>query len=127
MAPVIKNVAKKSILDIAKEIESLAEKARIRKIKLDEMRGGTFTITNVGSAGAMYSVPIINPPQIAIMGIHRIKDMPVVHKGKVVPGKVMGISLAFDHRVVDGAEATYFMNEIIRHLEDPDLLLLDMI
>jgi pyruvate dehydrogenase E2 component (dihydrolipoamide acetyltransferase) len=127
MAPVVKDVRKKSILDIAKEIESLAEKARTRKITLDEMRGGTFTITNVGSAGAMYSVPIINPPQIAIMGIHRIKDMPVLHKGKVKAGKVMGISLAFDHRVVDGAEATYFMNEVIRHLEDPDLLLLDMI
>ena len=127
MAPVIKNVVNKSILDIAKEIEELAEKARTRKITLDEMRGGTFTITNVGSAGGMYSVPIINPPQIAIMGIHRIKEIPVVHNGKVVPGKVMGVSLAFDHRVVDGAEATYFMNEIIRHIEDPDLLLLDMI
>jgi pyruvate dehydrogenase E2 component (dihydrolipoamide acetyltransferase) len=60
------------------------------------------------------------------MGIHRIKDLPIVQDGKVIPGKVMGISLAFDHRVVDGAEATLFMNEIIRHIEDPDLLLIDM-
>jgi len=126
MAPVLKDADNLSILDIAKEIERLAESSRTRKITLDEMRGGTFTITNVGSAGAMYSVPIINPPQVAIMGIHRIKDIPVVQDGKVVAGKVMGISLAFDHRVVDGAEATYFMNEIIKHLEDPDLLLMDM-
>jgi len=126
MAPVLKNADDKSMLDMAREIEELAQKARTRKIQLDELRGGGFTITNVGSAGAMYSVPIINPPQVAIMGVHRIKDMPVVHKGKVVPGKVMGLSLAFDHRVVDGAEATYFMNEIIKHLEDPELLLLDI-
>jgi len=127
MAPVIKDVERKSLIDIAKDIEQLAQSARSRKISLDDMRGGTFTITNVGSAGAMYSVPIINPPQVAIMGIHRIKDIPVVVEGKVVPGKVMGISLSFDHRVADGAEATYFMNEIIRHLEDPDLLLLEMV
>ena len=127
MAPVIKDVERKSLIDIAKDIERLAQSARTRKISIEDMRGGTFTITNVGSAGAMYSVPIINPPQVAIMGIHRIKDIPVVVEGKVVPGKVMGISLAFDHRVVDGAEATYFMNEIIRHLEDPDLLLLEMV
>jgi pyruvate dehydrogenase E2 component (dihydrolipoamide acetyltransferase) len=127
MAPVIKNLSRKSIMDIAREIEDLAELARTRKISLDDMVGGTFTITNVGSVGAMYSVPIINPPQVAILGVHRIKDMPVVENGKVKAGKVMGLSLAFDHRVVDGAEATLFMNEIIRHLEDPDLLLLDMI
>ncbi len=126
MAPVIKDADNKSIMDIAKEIDSLATSARSRKIALDDMQGGTFTITNVGSVGAMFSVPIINPPQVAIMGIHRIKDMPVISGGKVVPGKVMGISLAFDHRVADGAEATLFMNEIIKHIEDPDLLLIDM-
>jgi len=127
MAPVIKDADRKSIIDIAKEIVELAELSRTRKIKLEDMQGGTFTITNVGSVGSMFSVPIINPPQVAIMGVHRIKDMPVVVDGKIKIGKVMGISLAFDHRVADGAEATLFMNEIMKHLEEPELLLIEMI
>jgi len=127
MAPVIKDADKKSVVDIGREIAELAEQSRTRKIRLEDMQGGTFTITNVGSVGAVFSVPIINPPQVAIMGVHRIRDTPVVVDGKIKIGKVMGISLAFDHRVADGAEATLFMNEVIRHLEDPDLLLLEMV
>jgi pyruvate/2-oxoglutarate dehydrogenase complex dihydrolipoamide acyltransferase (E2) component len=127
MAPVLKDADRKSIVQMAKEIAELADQARTRKIRLEDMQGGTFTITNIGSVGGMFSVPIINPPQVAIMGVHRIRDMPVVVDGKIRIGKVMGISLAFDHRVADGAEATLFMNEIIRHLEDPDLLLLEMV
>lgn len=126
MVPVLSDVERKSIVDIAKEIVRLAEAARSRKIGLDELRGGTFTITNVGSVGGMYSTPIINPPEVAIMGVHRIRDMPMVVDGKVKPRKVMGISLCFDHRVVDGASATHFMNVVMKHLEDPDLLLIDM-
>lgn len=127
MVPVIKDVERKSIIDIAKEIVRLADAARERKLKLEEMKGGTFTITNVGSVGGMYSSPVINPPEVAIMAVHRIKDLPLVIEGKVVPRKVLGISVCFDHRIVDGAEATMFMNEIKKHLEDPDLLLVDMI
>jgi pyruvate dehydrogenase E2 component (dihydrolipoamide acetyltransferase) len=126
MVPVIKDIERKSIVDIAKEITRLAVAARDRKIKLDELQGGTFTITNVGSVGGMYSTPIINPPEIGIMGVHRIKDMPLVVEGRVEARKVMGISMCFDHRVVDGAAATEFMNVVKRHLEDPDLLLVDM-
>lgn len=127
MVPVVKDVDRRSIVEIAQEIEHLAAKARERKLKLDEIRGGTFTITNVGSVGGMYSTPIINPPEIAIMGIHRIKELPLVVDGKVKPRKILGISLCFDHRVVDGAEATEFMNTVMMHLEDPDLMLVDMI
>ncbi|MFH1785119.1 MAG: dihydrolipoamide acetyltransferase family protein [Candidatus Micrarchaeota archaeon] len=127
MVPVIKNIDKKSIVEIAQEIEHLAVAARERKIKLEEIKGGTFTITNVGSVGGMYSTPIINPPEVAIMGVHRIKDMPLVIKEKIKARKVMGISLCFDHRVNDGAKATEFMNEVMKHLEDPDLMLVDMI
>ena len=127
MAPVVKDADAKSIVQIAKEITELADLSRSRKIKVDDLQGGTFTITNVGSVGSMFSVPIIYPPQVAIMGVHRIRDMPIVVDGKIRIGKVMGISLAFDHRVSDGAEATQFMNEIMKHLEDPDLLLLEMI
>ncbi len=127
MAPVIKDIDRKSIIEIAQEIEQLADKARSRKLKLEEMRGGTFTITNVGSVGGMYSTPIINPPEVAIMGIHRIKDMPHAIDGSIKIRKIMGISMCFDHRVADGAEATLFMNVVMKHLEDPDLMLVDMI
>ena len=126
MVPVVKDIERKSMITIAKEIESLAGQARERKIKLEDLKEGTFTITNVGSVGGMYSSPIINPPQVAIMGVHRIKDLPLVVNGQIVARKVMGVSLCFDHRVVDGAAATEFMNIVKRHLEDPDLLLVDM-
>jgi pyruvate dehydrogenase E2 component (dihydrolipoamide acetyltransferase) len=126
MVPVVKDLERKSMISIASEIETLASQARERKIKLDDLKGGTFTITNVGSVGGMYSSPIINPPEVAILGVHRIKDLPLVVNGQIVARKVMGISLCFDHRVVDGAAATEFMNIIKRHLEDPDLLLVDM-
>jgi pyruvate dehydrogenase E2 component (dihydrolipoamide acetyltransferase) len=126
MVPVIKDIERKSVGEIAKEIEELAESARNRKISPKQMEGGTFSLTNIGSIGGMYSFPIVNPPEIAIIGVHRIKDLPLVLDGKIVPRKVLGLSLSFDHRVVDGAAATRFMNTIIKHLEDPNLLLVDM-
>ncbi|MFH0884086.1 MAG: 2-oxo acid dehydrogenase subunit E2, partial [Candidatus Micrarchaeota archaeon] len=127
LVPVVKDVDRKSIVEIAQDIEHLAAAAKERKLKLEDMRGGTFTITNVGSVGGMYSTPIINPPEVAIMGIHRIKDMPMVIEDKIRGRKVMGISMCFDHRVADGAEATLFMNVVMKHLEDPGLMLVDMI
>lgn len=127
MVPVIKDIDKKSIVEIAQEIEHLAAAARERKIKFEDIKGGTFTITNIGSVGGFYSTPIINPPEVAIMGVHRIKDMPLVIKDKIRARKVMGISMCFDHRINDGATATEFMNEVMKHLEDPDLMLVDMI
>ena len=127
MVPVIKDVERKSIIEIAQDIESLAALARERKLKLEDIRGGTFTITNIGSVGGMYSTPVINPPEVAIMGVHRIKDLPLVVEGRILPRKVLGLSLCFDHRVVDGASATSFMNAVKQHLEDPDLMLVDMI
>jgi pyruvate dehydrogenase E2 component (dihydrolipoamide acetyltransferase) len=127
IAPVIKNADRKSIVEIAKEIDHLAEMARQRKLRLDEVTGGTFTITNIGSVGGMYSTPIINPPEVAILGVHRIKDLPLVVDGMIAARKVMGLSICFDHRVADGAIATEFMNIIKLHLEDPDLMLVDTV
>ena len=127
IVPVIQDVDRKSMMEIAQEIKRLATAARERKLKLHEIKGSTFSITNIGSVGGMYSTPIINPPEVAIMGVHRIKEMPLVVKGTILIRKVMGVSLCFDHRVVDGAEATLFMNEVMKHLEDPDLLLVDMV
>jgi pyruvate dehydrogenase E2 component (dihydrolipoamide acetyltransferase) len=126
MAPVIKNADRKSVVELAAEIERLATLARERKLRLEDMRGATFTITNVGSVGGFFSTPIIDPPQVAILGMHRIKDMALVVNGYVAARKAMGLSICFDHRVIDGAIATEFLNTVMKHLEDPDLLLVDM-
>jgi pyruvate dehydrogenase E2 component (dihydrolipoamide acetyltransferase) len=125
MVPVVKNADDKSILQLAEELTQLAEKARNRTIDLADMRGGTFTITNYGAIGGMYGTPIINHPEVAILGVGRMKETPVVKDGKIETRKVLFLSLSFDHRVVDGAEAARFLNMIIARLEDPDLILLE--
>jgi pyruvate dehydrogenase E2 component (dihydrolipoamide acetyltransferase) len=125
MVPVVKNAGDKSILHLAEELLQLSEKARNRKIDLADLKGGTFTITNYGAVGGMYGTPIINHPEVAILGVGRMKEMPVVRDGKVEIRKILFISLSFDHRVVDGAEAARFLNTVIARLEDPDLMLLE--
>jgi pyruvate dehydrogenase E2 component (dihydrolipoamide acetyltransferase) len=125
MVPVVKNADDKSILQLAEELTRLAEKARNRTIDLADMKGGTFTITNYGAVGGMYGTPIINHPEVAILGVGRMKETPVVMDGKVETRKMLFLSLSFDHRVVDGAEAARFLNMIIARLEDPDLILLE--
>jgi pyruvate dehydrogenase E2 component (dihydrolipoamide acetyltransferase) len=122
---VIKNADAKNILDLAREIAILAEKARLRKIDLQDLKGSTFTITNYGVVGASYGTPIINYPEVAIVGVGKIEDRPVVRAGQIVVRKIMPLSLAFDHRVIDGVEAGRFLGVVIRHLEDPSLLLID--
>jgi len=125
MVPVIKNAKEKSILQLAEELTRLTEKARNRTIDLADLKGGTFTITNYGSIRGIFGTPIINYPEVAILGVGRIKDMPVVRDGKIEIRKILNLSLSFDHRVVDGAEAARFLNTFISHLEDPDLFLLE--
>lgn len=125
MVPVIKDADRKSIMELARVSEKLADEARTRKIKLPDLKGNTFTITNIGSIGGIFSTPIINPPDVAILGIHRIRDMAVVIDGEIKIRKILPLVLSFDHRVLDGAQAARFMNTLIEHLKDPDLLLLD--
>jgi len=125
MVPVVKNAKEKSILKLADELTKLSEKARSRTIDLADLKGGTFTITNYGAVGGIYGSPIINYPEVAILGLGKILEKPVVVNGKIEIRKMLPISLSFDHRVVDGAEAARFMNTIIDHLEDPDLILLE--
>ena len=125
LVPVIKVADSKKILDLAKEIEELAEKARTRKIDLMDLRGGTFTITNVGSIGGLYFVPIINYPEAAILGLGRIHDAPLIVNGKIEIRKVLPISISFDHRILDGAEAARFANKIKELLEDPDEFIIE--
>lgn len=115
----IKRADRKSLVELAQEISTLAEKARTRKLDLSELRGSTFTITNYGVIGATYGTPIINYPEVGILGIGRIQDRVVVDDGAIAIHKIMPLSLAFDHRVVDGVEAARFLNVIIDRLENP--------
>jgi len=116
MVPVIKNADKKSLFEIAKEINDLAEKARARKIDLSDLQDGTFTITNVGSVGGEFFTPIINSGQGAILGIGAIKEEPAIHEGNVVPRKILHLCLSFDHRSMDGAVAARFLNRVMEYL-----------
>jgi len=120
---VVKDADKKTIVEMAKEIQELAEKVRNQTITLEEMQDSTFTITNTGSLGGGFiAIPIINYPNVAILGTTKIRDWPMVEDGMIKIGKMMPFSLVFDHRVVDGAEAVKFGNALIKYLEDPDLL-----
>ena len=125
MVPVVKDVDKKTILELAKELQELSIKAKERKIKLEELKGSTFTISNFGSFGGTYATPIINYPDVAILGTGKISDRPWVKDGLIVIRKVLSLSLTFDHRVVDGAEAAQFLNKIIQYLEDPDQIFIE--
>lgn len=125
MVPVVKNAKDKSILQIADELTRLVEKARNRTIDLADLKGGTFTITNYGAMGGIYGTPIINHPEVGILGAGKIREMPVAREGEVVIRKILPLALSFDHRVVDGAEAARFLNTVIARIEDPDLILLE--
>ncbi len=126
LVPVIKGADQKSILDLAKELEDLAKKARERTLDLMDMKGGTFTITNIGSIGGMYATPIINYPEAAILALGRIYDKVTVNQQKnIVVRKYLPFSLAFDHRIFDGAYAARFASKLKEYLEDPDELLIE--
>jgi len=125
MVFVIKEADQKTILELAQEMSELSEQARSRKIELSKLKGSTFTVTNYGVFGASYGTPIINYPEVAILGLGKIEDRPVIRGGKIVIRKIMPLSLVFDHRVIDGVEAGRFLSVVIQHLEDPDLMLIE--
>ncbi|MFQ5597645.1 MAG: dihydrolipoamide acetyltransferase family protein [Nitrospiria bacterium] len=125
MVFVIKDADQKSILDLAQEISTLTEKAFARTIALPELKGGTFTLTNYGVIGGIYGTPIINYPEVGILGLGKIEDRAVVRSGEIVIRKILPLSLTFDHRVIYGSEGARFMNTVIEHLEDPDLMLIE--
>jgi pyruvate dehydrogenase E2 component (dihydrolipoamide acetyltransferase) len=126
MVPVVKNIDKKSILDIAQEINTLIEKTKNRTLEVSDMKGGTFTVTNMGPIGGLFATPILNYPEVAIIGIHKIEEKPVVRSGEIVIRSMMNLSLSFDHRVIDGAESVRFTNHVKKLLENPNLLFLEM-
>ena len=127
IVPVIQDIDRKSIMDLAKEFQEVAQLARARKLSREHLHGGTFTITNIGSLGGTGATPIINHPEVAIMGVFAIKEKPVVKDGTIMVRHILPLALSFDHRVLDGGEAARFMQDVIRHLEDPALLLLDVV
>lgn len=126
IAPIIKDADKKNIICLAEEIKILSERARSRTIDIKELRGGTFSITNVGAYGGIFATPIINYPEAAILATGRIQDKPVAVDGDIKIRKMLPLSITFDHRIMDGAMVAKFTNTIIKHLEDPGLLILEL-
>ncbi|KAI3923795.1 hypothetical protein MKW92_006315 [Papaver armeniacum] len=126
VVPVIRDAEKMNFADIEKEINRLAKKANDGSLSIDEMAGGSFTISNGGVYGSLLSTPIINPPQSAILGMHSIVSRPMVVGGNVVPRPMMYIALTYDHRLIDGREAVFFLRRIKDVVEDPRRLLLDI-
>jgi pyruvate dehydrogenase E2 component (dihydrolipoamide acetyltransferase) len=120
MVPVIRDVDKKSILDLAKELEQLAAKARDRKISAEEMKGGTFTISNQGAIGGGHFTPIINKPETAILGLGRGAMKPVVRGEKIEARMMTPMALSYDHRVIDGGSAARFMVDLVKAIENFD-------
>ena len=124
VVPIIRNAESLSLAQIEKSVIELATKARDSKLTIDEMTGGTFTITNGGVFGSMMSTPIINAPQSAILGMHNIIERPIAEKGEVVIRPMMYLALSYDHRIIDGRESVGFLVRVKQLLEDPARLLL---
>ncbi|MDX9729882.1 MAG: dihydrolipoamide acetyltransferase family protein [Bacteroidales bacterium] len=124
VVPVIRDADKLSIKDLSRAVAEIAVKARDRKLTLEDMKDGTFTITNYGALGGWFGVPVINYPQVGILGIGRINQQPVVADGEIKVGNVMPLSLSVDHRMVDGAEATEFLNDVAAGVSDPLALIM---
>ena len=117
VVPVVRNADAKSVIELAREIDRLSAAAREGTLAPGDLTGGTFTISSVGSIGGLFSYPVINVPEAAILAAHKIVTRPVVRDGEIVPREMMYLSLSFDHRIVDGGEATRFLNEVVRRIE----------
>jgi pyruvate dehydrogenase E2 component (dihydrolipoamide acetyltransferase) len=125
LVPVVKDADRKSVFSISNEINELAGKAREGKLAPNEMKGASCTISNIGSAGGQWFTPVINHPEVAILGVGRIAEKPIVRDGEIVAAPVLALSLSFDHRMIDGATAQNALNHIKRLLNDPELLLME--
>ena len=124
VTPVLRNAEAMSFAEVEKEINDYAKKAREGGLAIEDLQGGTFTITNGGTFGSLFSTPIVNPPQSAILGMHAIKERAVVENGQVVAAPMMYIALSYDHRIVDGKDAVLFLVDIKNQLENPHKMLL---
>jgi 2-oxoglutarate dehydrogenase E2 component (dihydrolipoamide succinyltransferase) len=125
VVPVVRNADRQTFADLEKSIADLGKRARDGKLTLDELQGGTFTITNGGTFGSMLSTPILNPPQVGILGMHNIVERPVVVNGEIAIRPIMYVALTYDHRIVDGSEAVRFLVTVKQLLEDPINMLIE--
>jgi pyruvate dehydrogenase E2 component (dihydrolipoyllysine-residue acetyltransferase) len=126
IVPVVRDVDRKPLLELARELGGLAQRVREGKASLDDLRGGTFTITNIGALGGTGAIPIINYPESAILGVARAREEPVVRDGQIVARLMLPLTVTFDHRIADGADGARFAADIVRLLEHPDQLLLEL-
>ena len=126
IVPVVRGADRLSILEIAAELDRLAQDARVGKSRMEDLGGSSFTITSLGKMGGLFATPIVNYPEVAIVGIHEMKRRPVVKGDQIVIGDVMLLSLSFDHRIIDGHVGAAFAQELIGLLEEPDRLLVSM-
>jgi pyruvate dehydrogenase E2 component (dihydrolipoamide acetyltransferase) len=126
VVPVVRDADKRSPLDLAREIKRLSDGARAGTLAAQELTGSTFTITSLGKLGGLLATPVLNYPEVGILGVHRVKEKPVVRAGQIVIGKIMMLSLSFDHRIIDGHVGATFAYDVIAYLENPDLLLLEL-
>jgi 2-oxoglutarate dehydrogenase E2 component (dihydrolipoamide succinyltransferase) len=126
VTPVLRDVQDMSFADVEKGIADYATKARANKLSLDDLQGGTFTITNGGTFGSLLSTPIVNPPQSAILGMHTIKERAIVENGQIIAAPMMYIAISYDHRIIDGKDAVLFLVDIKNQLENPQRMLLGL-
>lgn len=126
VVPVIRDADRKSVLTIAAEIRDLSERARAGKLSAAELTGSTFTITSLGKQGGLLATPVLNHPEVGILGVHRVKERPVVRDGQIVIGNIMHLSLSLDHRIIDGHVGAAFAYDLIAYLEQPELFLLEL-
>jgi pyruvate dehydrogenase E2 component (dihydrolipoamide acetyltransferase) len=127
VVPVIKHADKKTLVEIAREMADLSVRARAGKLTADELKGSTFSITSMGNIGGLFATPIINYPEVGILGVYKVQQKPIVQDNQIVIGQTMHLSLSLDHRVVDGAVGGYFCNAIIERLSNPARLLMEMV
>ncbi len=126
IVPVIHDADRRSVRELAQEIARLGADARAGKSRLDDLQGGTITITSLGPIGGLFATPVINHPEVAILGVHKMRPTPVVREGQIIVRDVMYLSCSFDHRVIDGSVGAQFTYEVIKYLENPELLMLEL-
>ena len=126
IVPVLRDADKRSLFQLAAEIEPLAQRARTGKAAREELTGSTFTITSLGKLGGVLATPIINFPEVAILGVHKIKEKPAVRDGKIEVRQIMNLSISLDHRIVDGYEGAMFLQHVVGLLEDPTLMFMEL-
>lgn len=125
MVPVIKDCDRRSLLDLAREVQRLSDATKSSKVRMEDLQGSTFTITSLGQQGGLFATPILNTPEVGILGVHQMKKKPVVRNDQIVIGEVMLLSLSFDHRLIDGHVGAAFAYEVIGYLQEPDRLFLE--